>query len=131
MGLLCDPKHPAFTEFPTEFHSNWQWWEPITHSRTMVLDKLPATLRPTIQIIDKFDTCRRLGLLFEARVGEGRLAVCSIDLETDLPKRPVTCQLKRSLYNYLASDRFQPQCEIEPGALDAAFGGASARQGDE
>ena len=24
LGILCDPKHPVFNEFPTEFHSNWQ-----------------------------------------------------------------------------------------------------------
>ena len=30
LGILCDPKHPLFTHFPTEYHSNWQWWELIT-----------------------------------------------------------------------------------------------------
>jgi len=25
MGILCDPANPALAEFPTEFHSNWQW----------------------------------------------------------------------------------------------------------
>lgn len=24
LGILCDPKHPVFSEFPTEYHSNWQ-----------------------------------------------------------------------------------------------------------
>ena len=26
LGILCDPRHPALANFPTEFNSNWQWW---------------------------------------------------------------------------------------------------------
>ena len=26
LGILCDPAHPALAGFPTESHSNWQWW---------------------------------------------------------------------------------------------------------
>ncbi|MGE5124747.1 MAG: glycoside hydrolase, partial [Betaproteobacteria bacterium] len=26
LGILCDPAHPALAAFPTEGHSNWQWW---------------------------------------------------------------------------------------------------------
>ena len=31
MGILCDPKHPALADFPTEFYSNWQWYELLDH----------------------------------------------------------------------------------------------------
>ncbi|MHC4744058.1 MAG: sugar-binding domain-containing protein, partial [Planctomycetota bacterium] len=33
LGLLCDPKHPALARFPTEFHSDWQWWDLVTKSK--------------------------------------------------------------------------------------------------
>jgi len=26
LGILCNPSHPALSEFPTEYHSDWQWW---------------------------------------------------------------------------------------------------------
>lgn len=26
LGILCDPQNPALARFPTDFHSNWQWW---------------------------------------------------------------------------------------------------------
>ncbi len=26
-GLRCDPGHPLFRDFPTDGHTNWQWWE--------------------------------------------------------------------------------------------------------
>ena len=83
MGILCDPKHPALARFPTDMHTDWQWHEPIGHSVTMVLDDLPATLRPIVQVVDNFTKNRRLGLVFEARVGKGRLLVSSIDLRDE------------------------------------------------
>jgi len=44
LGILCNPDHPLFKEFPTENHSNWQWWDPIKHSQAMILDDLPANM---------------------------------------------------------------------------------------
>src|SRR5699024_4950229 len=29
LGILCDPNHPALQSFPTSFHSDWQWWDPV------------------------------------------------------------------------------------------------------
>ncbi len=46
LGILCDPEHPLFRDFPTEFHSNWQWWDPVTHSQAMILDGFPSDLKP-------------------------------------------------------------------------------------
>ena len=37
LGILCDPKHPALAKFPTEFHSNWQWWELQKDARPFIL----------------------------------------------------------------------------------------------
>ena len=31
-----------FSDFPTEYHSNWQWWDPVSHSQAMILDDFPA-----------------------------------------------------------------------------------------
>ncbi|MCU0456734.1 MAG: beta-galactosidase, partial [Bacteroidales bacterium] len=73
LGILCDPKHPVFNGFPTESHSNWQWWDPVTHSQAMILDGFPAELRPLIQPIDTWFENRRLALAFEAKCGNGRL----------------------------------------------------------
>jgi len=75
----------------------------------MILDQLPAELRPTVQVIDDWVTARKLGLLFEAKVGRGRLVVCSIDLERDLDTNPVARQFRHSLFNYMTSDRFAPK----------------------
>jgi len=76
MGILCDPKHPALAQFPTEFYSNWQWYELLQNSRSVNLNDTPATFRPIIEIIDNFARNNKLGNLFEARVGGGSLLVC-------------------------------------------------------
>lgn len=110
LGLLCDPKHPALAAFPTDPHSNWQWWYATHRAAAMMLDDLPAKMRPTVQVIDDWFTARKLGLVFEANVNGGRLLVCSIDLEHDLD--PVRRQLRVSLLRYIASERFHPSVDV-------------------
>jgi hypothetical protein len=119
LGILCDPGHPAFDEFPTERHSNWQWWELIHGAAAMTLDHLPADLRPLVQPIDTWFENRRLGLLFEARAGGGSLLVCSIDLRSDLDDRLVARQMRRSLLGYMSSERFNPRHTLDLDAIRA------------
>jgi hypothetical protein len=114
LGILCDPKQPALEEFPTDFHSNWQWWYLISRAEAMILNDLPTELRPTVQVIDDWVTNRKLGLLFEAKVGLGKLMVCSIDLEEDVESNPVACQLRRSLLDYMTSPKFKPAVALTP-----------------
>ena len=117
LGILCDPRSPALGEFPTDSHSNWQWWYPIQNAQPMILDGLPTALRPIVQVIDDWFTGRKLGLVFEARVGTGKLLVCSIDLES--PADAVDAQLRRSLLDYMAGDQFRPAIEVSPAQLSA------------
>jgi hypothetical protein len=83
----------------------------------MILDGLPRELRPTVQVIDDWFTNRRLGLVFEAKVAEGRLLVTSIDLTTGLDQNVVARQMRRSLLDYMAGDRFNPTVELTPAQV--------------
>jgi hypothetical protein len=80
----------------------------------MILDNLPPALRPIVQVIDDWFTSRRLGLVFEARVGAGRLLVSSIDLKNEIDRNPVARQMLYSLVTYMNSDRFNPTIELQP-----------------
>ena len=113
LGILCDPKHPVFKDFPTEDHSNWQWWDPVSHSQAMILDSFPAKLKPLIQPIDTWFENRRLALLFESKTGGGKLVVCSIDLKNITDDRPVSKQLLLSILNYMNSKSFNPRVEVD------------------
>jgi hypothetical protein len=122
LGILCNPEHSVFQEFPTEFHSNWQWWDPMSHSQAMIINGFPPELTPLVQPIDTWFENRRLALLFESRVGEGKLMVCSIDLESDLlANRPVANQLKYSILKYMNSGEFDPEVEVEEAQIQGLF----------
>lgn len=121
LGLLCDPRHPALEDFPTDSHSNWQWWDLCNQSKPMVLDGLPAELTPIVQTIDDWNTCRKLGLVFEAQVEQGKLIVCSIDLVKNLAQRPVARQLRQSLLRYMASPQFAPRSAVPVESLQKLF----------
>ncbi len=112
LGIICDPKHPVFSDFPTEFHSNWQWWDPVSHSQAMLLDDFPSELKPLIQPIDTWFENRRLALAFESKTNGGRLLVCSIDLKDLKEERRVSKQLLISILKYMNSESFKPRVEV-------------------
>jgi hypothetical protein len=115
-GFICDPAHPALAHFPTEFHSNWQWWHLVKNARPIILDETPAAYRPIIQVIDNFARNHKLGLLFETRVGQGKLLVCASDLPA-LQDRPEARQLLYSLLRYVESPAFAPVVPLDAGLL--------------
>jgi hypothetical protein len=117
LGILCDPNHPAFADFPTEFHSNWQWFNLLQNSRTMILDAMPAGYRPIVQVIDNLERAKKLGNVFEVKMGKGKLLVCSINLPA-IQDKPEARQLLHSLLRYMNSDYFEPKTTIDDTTLD-------------
>lgn len=113
LGILCDPKHPALADFPTEYHSNWQWWDAMSHSNALKLDEINERLSPIVRVIDDWVTARPLGLLFECKVGKGKLLVSGIDLVTDVESRPEAQQLLYSLKKYMETDQFNPSEDVD------------------
>ncbi|UYQ95878.1 beta-glucuronidase [Chitinophaga horti] len=108
-GLLIQDKHKAFANFPTDYHSDLQWWEIAQKSQVMNLEDFPAGFNPIVRPIDTWFLNRPLGLIFEAQVGKGKLVVCSADLHDALPaEKPVARQLYHSLMKYMASADFKP-----------------------
>ena len=117
LGILCNPEHPAMSEFPSEYHSNWQWWDAMSHADAIKLNNMPVELKPIVRIVDDWVTNRRLALLFEAKVGKGKILVSGIDLHTNMDERPEARQLLHSLMKYIASEKFDPKVEIEAKVL--------------
>jgi hypothetical protein len=117
LGIRCDPQHPALAGFPTESHTNWQWWYLIRRADALVLDALPQDLRPLVEVVDDWYRCRRLGLVFEARVGPGRLLVSGVDLFGDLENDPVARQFRASLLAYVGGEAFAPAVEVTADAV--------------
>lgn len=114
LGILCDPGNDAFKHFPTDFHSNWQWWELVHNAQAIVIDDMDPALDPTVRMIDTWFENRRLALLFEANVGKGKLMVSSMDLLNSHSSRPAARQLYHSILQYMQNAKFNPQVNIRP-----------------
>lgn len=120
MGVLCEPAHPALAQFPTEEHSNWQWWDLCKHATTMQLDSIENNIDIVVGMMDNFYKNRCLGLVFETCVGQGQLVVCSIDLN-DIDSRPVARQMKYSLLRYMQGSEFKPSKSVSFEAIEKAL----------
>ena len=111
LGILTDPAHPLFREFPTEEHTDWQWFPVLKASRPMILDALRG-YKPIVQVIDNVERNHRLGLVFEFAAGKGKLLVCCSDLESTLDY-PEGRQFYKAILDYMRSDDFQPSVELD------------------
>ena len=112
-GVLIKNTHPVFADFVTESWGNMQWWELTNRAQTMLLTDFPKGFQPIVQPIDTWFLNRKLGMLFEAKVGKGKLIMTSIDLKNDLNNRPVAAQLYNSIIKYMRSDKFRPTTSVE------------------
>ena len=113
LGILCNPKHAALKYFPTEYYSDYQWWDAMSHSNAIMLDNVAKHIQPIVRVIDDWFTARPLGLVFECKAGKGKLIVSGIDLTTDIEERPEAKQLLYSLEKYMTSASFNPVQEID------------------
>ncbi len=119
LGWLIHDDSPVFDHFVTENHPDWQWWDILNYAKVIELQETPQALRPFIQTIDSYDSNRKLGIGFEARVGGGKLLVLALDTQKDMNKRPATCQLLESIDRYVKSEKFNPQVELDTAFIDS------------
>jgi hypothetical protein len=109
LGMWVDAAHGALKGFPTEANCDWQWIDMAGSARALSMDALPKGLEPIVQPIDDWNRNWKLGLMYECAVGAGRLMVCSIDLGA---KRPGAATLRRSVMDYMASEKFKPAVQV-------------------
>ena len=121
LGILCNPKDPALACFPTEYYSNWQWWDAMSHSGAINLSCFPVEIKPIIRVIDDWFTNRSLALVFEAKVGKGKIVISGIDLSNKVETRPEAQQLLYSLKNYMAGLQFNPKVEMKVDQITSLF----------
>ncbi len=111
LGILTDPAHPLFNSFPTDEHTNWQWFPIIKVSTPFKLDNTATDYRPIVQVIDNVERNHKLGLVFEFTVGKGKLLVVMSDLEK-ASEYPEGKQFYLSVLQYMHSDAFAPKTAI-------------------
>lgn len=114
LGILTDPSHPLFAAFPTDMHTDWQWFPVIKNSHPFILDNTGKGYRPIVQVIDNIERNHKLGLVFEFAVGKGRLLIVMSDLEK-ASEYPEGRQFYASVLEYMKSDKFRPATQISSG----------------
>ena len=108
MGQYIDESHPIFEYFPTEYHTNWQWW-PMATQRAVIL---PQRWNAIITEMDSYAFLRPMAQLLECRCGNGKLLFSSLGLQ-DLQQYPEAGALLQSIYHYMSSEKFSPEQEID------------------
>ncbi len=108
LGLLIDNTHKALSGFRSETYSTPQWYNIVTHACCAVLDSTPEKYRPIVQMIDNFERNHKLGILYEAKVGAGRLLVCTSRL-SEISHEPEVQAFAASIIEYAHSDEFEPK----------------------
>lgn len=121
LGATIDADHPLWKNFPTDTHTNWQWWELTANSAAVDLTGFAPSIAKPFRFIDKYDRNALPTAIFEAKVGPGKLLVCTLDVRSDPEKRIVARQLLRALKRHAASPDFAPATPISPEQLRTLF----------
>ena len=129
LGATIDSDHPLWKNFPTDTHTNWQWWELTATSTAVDLTGVDPTISKPFRFIDKFDRNALPSAIFEAKVATGKLLVCTLDVSSDLESRIVARQLRRALTAYIASPMFDPQSNLTPTQLSGLIGTGADKSG--
>ena len=117
-GIYVENEHPVFTEFPSDYHSDTQWWELVNKAQVMQFTDFPKDFQPLVQSIDTWFISRKIGMLFEANVQiagskkVGKLMMTTMDITSNLDKRLVARQMRHSILQYMMSEKFAPKWNI-------------------
>lgn len=120
-GILVEEAHPIFSHFPTSYHSDLQWWELVNRTPVMLFSDFPKGFQPLVQSIDTWFLSRKCGILFEARVGKGRLVMTTMDLSSNLDERIVARQMRNSILRYMTSGDFNPYFTVDAERVQELF----------
>lgn len=115
MGQLIDAAHPLFDGFPTDAHTDWQWW-PMASRRAVMLPEALQGIRPIVTLMDSYAYLRPMAQLFECRCGGGRLLFSSLGLH-QITQYPEARALLDSIYRYMGSEAFAPGQEAPIEAI--------------
>lgn len=103
MGQLIDTEHPIFKEFPTDFHTDWQWW--IMATKRAVI--LPHPMKMIITEMDSYAFLRPMAQLIEFRCLKGKVLLSTMELHKS-QQYPEARALQAAIYTYLSGENFEP-----------------------
>ena len=121
-GSLIDADHPALAATGCD---NWQdeFWRRLftdgeRNAISYRLRDLPDDYRPLITVVPDLHHSHFISPLFELQVGEGRLLACGLNLDA---ADPAARLLRKSLFDYVASDGFRPATRVPLAWFERSF----------
>ena len=135
LGYSIRADHPVLRGFPTEDWADWQWYNlvegGVKHGIADLVGSfvprdrggrgataLPA-FDPIIQPVPDLHYSTPMGMLFELKVGNGRLMVCGLNLSDKT--LPEVCAIRKSILSYMGSKAFNPTASVDPETFKEAF----------
>ena len=116
-ATVIKPGHPALEGLPHEGFCGWQFRRLMQEGRAVQLEA-GVPFDPIIEVVSSDKFLIRQAMLFEYKVGEGRLLVCSFAFSA---KDPAAAWLKARLESYASSDAFNPKQSLTPDQLRAVI----------
>lgn len=120
-GAYIMSNHPIFKDFATDSWQNINWWELINRAQVMNLQEFPEDYQPIYQPIDTWHVSRKLGMIIEANVLKGKLLMTTFDINSNLNKRIVARQLRKSILEYMSGDSFKPEMTLDIKVIHDLF----------
>ena len=121
-GAFIDKDHPLFKYgFPTDNWSNLNWWELLNKAQVMNLTSFPKEYQSPIQPIDTWHVSRKIGMLIEANVLNGKLLMTTMDIDSNQSERLVARQMKSAILRYMNSDDFTPKLSLDIQVIQDLF----------
>lgn len=125
LGTVVAEGHPALQGFPHDGFADLQFHNLIDGAAPVVLDRWPTSLEPIVGgirtkagFLSKTKDLSRIGYVFEARVGNGRLLVTSLRFRDHFDEAyPEVLGLFDRLLRYATGTDFAPRIDVATDQL--------------
>ena len=95
--------HPIWEKFPHDTFADWQFYELMTDSKSLVQDDDMPEFKPLFELIPSFKLITHKSLLSEYKVGSGRLIISGFNFHK---KNPASNYLYGLILQYLNSGNY-------------------------
>ena len=111
--------HPLMRDLPNDGYCAMQFRSLMTKASAAVLDTRGMPHDPIIDIASTYKNAHREAMLFEYRIGAGKLLVTTLNMaEGD----PLAAWLRAEMLSYAASDEFAPKQKLSISELQRLCG---------
>lgn len=115
LATVIKPGHPALRGLPHAGFCGWQFRRLVEGAAPVQIES-GAPFDPIIDVASSVKCVIRQSVLFEYRVGRGRLLVCTLNFA---PGDPASAWLRQRLLDYAALEEFRPAQELTVEGLRA------------